>query len=200
MPNAPARLFFRCVQTRPLRVRLWLPYFGRVHLFDLSGWSVIRIRQRFAVVDYSLASNKTRMWIFDTSTGTLIGSNPVRHGDGYNKAQRKIYVRAFSNQDDSNLSSLGVMTGTLPALGGLQKSWPTKRILLLDGQEKKWNSNIRERNIVIHATRGSYSDGCLAMPLADLNTAMLQLAFGGIIYAHYPDAAYAKDSTFLNCK
>ena len=187
-----------CVEKNDLRFRLWVPYFGRVHLVNIPGWMVLRIRQRFAVVDYSRASNTKRMWIFDTSDGTVVGEMEVRHGHGKG-TQKKRYVGAFSNTPHSQLSSLGVLTGTLPALGGLKKKWPSKRILLLEGQENNWNSNVRERDIVIHSTRYSYSHGCLSMPMQNLDNAMWNLAFGGVVFAYYPNAKYNKHSKFMRC-
>ena len=149
-------------------------------------------------MDYSRSSKSTRMWIFDTASGELLKSAPVRHGDGKG-VQSKSYVTAFSNKPGSQLSSLGVLMGTFPAIGGLKKKWPSKKILLLEGQEKGWNDNVRTREIVIHSTNYQYSDGCLSTPIQNLSSFISNLMLGGFIYAHYPSSKYKKDSTFLNC-
>ena len=107
----------------------------------MPGWFVIRMRRRFAVVDYSLSSKKTRMWVLDSSTVKLWHETEVRHRDG-NGTQMISFVDAFSNEPESQLSSLGVILGTVPALGGYHRKWPSHKILLLEGQEKEWNSNL----------------------------------------------------------
>ena len=188
-----------CIEKNKIRLRILLPVLGRIQLPPIPGWIVIRLRQRLAIVDYSLSSTSNRMWIIDTTDGEIISNPLVRHGDGKG-TQRKKKVSQFSNTPKSQLSSLGVILATFPAIGGYSRSWPSKRILLLEGQEKKWNSNIREREIIIHSTTASYSDGCLSMPLKYLDTTMLHLAFGGIIFSYYPKKDYLKHSTFLNCK
>ena len=186
-----------CISSNPVYWGAIAPFIGRFRI-PLPGWMVFRFRRRLAVVDYSRSSKSTRMWIFDTSSGELLKEAPVRHGDGKG-TQKKSYVTAFSNQPGSQMSSLGVLMGTFPAIGGLQKKWPSKKILLLEGQERGWNDNIRTREIVIHSTNYQYSDGCLSTPIQNLSSFITNLAFGGFIYAYYPDSKYKKESKFLNC-
>jgi hypothetical protein len=186
-----------CISSNPVYWGASFPLVGRFRI-PVPGWIVLRFRRRLAVVDYSRSSKSTRMWIFDTSSGELLMSAPVRHGDGKG-TQKKSHVTAFSNMPGSQLSSLGVLMGTFPALGGLKKKWPSKKILLLEGQEKGWNNNVRRREIIIHSTNYQYSDGCLSTPVQNLSSFISNLAFGGFIYAHYPSAKYKKSSSFLNC-
>ncbi|MAA80365.1 MAG: hypothetical protein CL916_14010 [Deltaproteobacteria bacterium] len=186
-----------CISSNPVYWGAIAPVIGRFRI-PVPGWMVLRFRRRLAVVDYSRSSKSTRMWIFDTSSGALLKSAPVRHGDGKG-TQKKSYVTAFSNKPGSQLSSLGVLMGTFPAIGGLKKKWPSKKILLLEGQEKGWNNNIRTREIIIHSTKYQYSDGCLSTPIENLSSFISNLMLGGFIYAHYPSAKYKKSSKFLNC-
>ena len=186
-----------CISSNPVYWGAIAPIIGRFRI-PVPGWMVLRIRRRLAVVDYSRSSKSTRMWIFDTTSGELLKSAPVRHGDGKG-AQSKSYVTAFSNKHGSQLSSLGVLMGTFPAIGGLKKKWPSKKILLLEGQEKGWNDNVRTREIVIHSTNYQYSDGCLSTPIQNLSSFISNLMLGGFIYAHYPSSKYKKESTFLKC-
>ena len=186
-----------CISSNSVYWGAIAPVIGRFRI-PVPGWVVFRFRRRLAVVDYSRSSKSTRMWIFDTSSGELLQSAPVRHGDGQG-TQKKSYVTAFSNKPKSQLSSLGVLMGTFPAIGGLKKKWPSKKILLLEGQEKGWNDNVRTREIVIHSTNYQYSDGCLSTPIEHLFSFISNLALGGFIYAHYPIAKYKKESKFLNC-
>lgn len=186
-----------CLSSNILYVPIGIPHVVDMHL-PVPGWFVLRLRHRFAIVDYSLSSHSKRLWILDSSTGKILQETEVRHGDG-NGSQKKAHVDAFSNTPKSQLSSLGVILGTFPANGGLHSTWPSKHILLLEGQEKEFNSNIRRREIVMHSTTHQYSDGCLSMPLDNLDTSIRHLAYGGIIFSHYPDSTYEQKSRFLGC-
>jgi len=59
---------------------------------------------KLSVIDYSLASTKPRLWIFDLKTGRLLFNELVAHG----KNSGENYATQFSNQLGSLQSSLGL--------------------------------------------------------------------------------------------
>lgn len=103
---------------------------------------------KLTIIDYSLPSNKKRMWLIDMDKKTVDLNTYVSHGA---KSGDKI-AKEFSNKIRSNKSSIGVMkTGkTYTGHKGLS--------LHLYGLEEDFNSNVYRRHVVIHGTQ-YVSDG-----------------------------------------
>jgi hypothetical protein len=113
-------------------------------------------------------------------------------------------ARDFSNQPESNQSSLGfyVTSDAYQGKHGLS--------LRLDGLEKNINDNARERAIVIHgadyATEGfcrsagylGRSQGCPAVPTSISKTIINTLGTGSCLFIYSPDQKYLKKSTLLS--
>lgn len=119
------------------------------------------------IIDFSLSSTTKRMWIIDMNKNKIICNTLVAHG----KNSGEDYAEHFSNQNQSNKSSLGFFaTGEVyQGKHGLS--------LKLDGLEKGINDNARQRAVVIHGAdyvsenfikshnRLGRSQGCPAVPI-----------------------------------
>jgi len=92
------------------------------------------------IIDYTRPSTEKRMWVYDIRTHALLFDEWVSHGRGSGKN----VATAFSNQPDSNMSSLGLFK-TAEAYEG-----HNGYSLRLDGLDRGVNDHARERAIVIH--------------------------------------------------
>jgi hypothetical protein len=152
------------------------------------------------VIDYSLPSVEQRLWVFDLSDGSLLFRELVAHGrnTGDNIATR------FSDSMNSRQSSIGLFVTADTYVGSNGYS------LRLDGLERGFNANARERAIVMHgapyvdaklaATQGRIgrSWGCPALREAVAPQVINTIRGGGVIFSYYPDSNWLKSSRFLN--
>ena len=92
------------------------------------------------IVDFSLPSNKKRLFVMDLKNYKLLFVTYVAHG----KNSGVDFAFYFSNEPESNKSSVGFYT-TLSTYNGSHGY-----SLKLDGFEKGFNDKAQERDIVIH--------------------------------------------------
>lgn len=92
------------------------------------------------VVDLTKSSHAKRMWIIDMLNNELLINTWVSHGHGSGDDM----ATSFSNKIDSHQSSLGFYI-TDDVYNG-----KNGRSLRLDGMDAGFNSNARERAIVVH--------------------------------------------------
>jgi hypothetical protein len=154
------------------------------------------------IIDFTLSSNKERMWIIDLGRLEVIHLGLVAHG----RNSGGEFASSFSNSISSNKSSLGFyITGkTYRGKHGLS--------LYLDGEEPGINDNARARAIVMHGAgyvskdfiteygRLGRSFGCPAIPLRDHDRIINLLAGGSCIYIHSSDRNYHEGSRLLSEK
>jgi hypothetical protein len=119
------------------------------------------------IVDYSLSSKQNRMWVIDLIHNKVLYHSIIAHG----KNSGEDFATNFSNQNESNQSSLGFFATGETYFGKHGLS------LRLDGLEKGINDNARTRAIVIHGAdyvskefikihnRLGRSQGCPALPV-----------------------------------
>lgn len=152
------------------------------------------------IIDLSLASTEKRLWVIDMDNRKILFNDLVAHGknSGDNLAGR------FSNQRNSNMSSLGFyITGsTYSGCHGLS--------LLLDGKDKDYNNNARDRAIVVHGAayvsneyikkygRIGRSFGCPALSLESYQSIINAISGGSCMFIYYPDEDFIKKSNVLN--
>ena len=147
---------------------------------------------RAAVLDFTAHSSTPRFHRIDRSSGRVLQSFRVAHGQGSEGSRNDGRAELFSNVPDSNASSLGLYrtaeTYVSEAYGGLA--------MRMDGLSPT-NSNARARFIVIHAAkymepeswegkkagRPGLSDGCFVFSRADRDTVVSNLQGGALIYA-----------------
>lgn len=152
------------------------------------------------VIDYSLPSVERRLWVFDLTAGTLLFRELVAHGrnTGDNMATR------FSDAMNSRQSSIGLFVTADTYVGGNGYS------LRLDGLERGFNANARDRAIVMHgapyvdaklaATQGRIgrSWGCPALRETVARQVIDTIRGGSVLFSYYPDSNWLKSSRFLN--
>jgi len=152
------------------------------------------------LVDFSLPSDKERMWVFNIETGKLLYNSLVAHGR--NSGDK--LASHFSNLPGSYTSSLGFyITGDIyQGKHGLS--------LYLDGLEKGINDKARERAIVIHGAdyvtknfiqqngRLGRSLGCPALPPHLTREVINTIKGGTCLFIYVPDKSYLTNSPILN--
>ncbi|MCH4821700.1 murein L,D-transpeptidase catalytic domain family protein [Gramella lutea] len=152
------------------------------------------------VIDFNLSSKKKRMWILNMETNDVIFNTFVAHG----KNTGVEFAKNFSNTPESHKSSLGFyVTGeTYYGKNGLS--------LFIDGMEKKFNSNARDRYVVIHGAdytepefinrvgRLGRSYGCPAVPNKIAKELIHKIKGKSVVYIHKNDKNYLENSELLN--
>lgn len=152
------------------------------------------------IVDFSLSSAKKRMWIMDMATNKVLFHTYVTHG----KNTGGEMATKFSNTVNSLQSSLGffVTAETYYGRNGLS--------LFIDGMEEGFNSNARERYVVIHGSdyatpefierigRLGRSYGCPAVPRKLTQEIIDTIKEGSCLFISHPNKNYLQNSKYLN--
>lgn len=152
------------------------------------------------LIDFSKSSNTKRLWIIDMNTKTILYNTLVAHG----RNSGNEYATAFSNESNSNKSSLGFYATGEIYIGKHGTS------LRLDGLEKGINHNARRRAVVMHAAdyvsenfikqheRLGRSLGCPALP-NNLNKEIVKLIQGkSCLFIYYPSKKYTASSKLIS--
>lgn len=172
-------------------------YKGYLHLLinnKLNNANVLTI------ADYSQSCNNKRLYVIDIVNMQLLYNTYVSHGknSGYE------FANSFSNEQDSNKSSIGFLITGETYFGKYGTA------LRLDGIEKNINHNVRKRDIVLHgsnfvneqriALRGSIarSLGCPAIPKKEHIGIIQNIKDGSCFFIFHPSKTYAKKSKILN--
>ena len=156
-------------------------------------------KQILTIIDFSLSSKKERMWVMDMAKNKILYHTVVSHG----KNTGSEFATKFSNIKNSKQSSLGFfITGeTYFGKNGLS--------LFIDGMEKQFNSNARERYVVIHGAsyanhsaiknlgRLGRSYGCPALPTAISQEIIDLIKNKSVLYIYSDDKNYAKNSKMI---
>ncbi|GGG29999.1 murein L,D-transpeptidase catalytic domain family protein [Hymenobacter glacieicola] len=155
-------------------------------------------KQLLTVVDFGLPSTQKRLWVLDLANKQVKFHTLVAHGhnSGENMATN------FSNENESNMSSLGfyVTQGEYTGKHGLS--------LKLQGVDEGYNTNALARSVVMHGAEYVSEDfirqygrlgrslGCPALPM-DQKDAIIE-AVGGqtCLFLNGPDTQYS--SKYLN--
>lgn len=172
-------------------------YLGYIDL-KLSGHLNLE-KEVLTIVDFRISSKKERLWVIDLKSKIILHHTLVAHGE----ASGKEYALDFSNEFNSHKSSLGfyITEETYVGKNGLS--------LRLRGLERGFNTNARERYVVIHgadyATK-SYlnengalgnSEGCPAVPMGEHLT-IIEITKGGTcLFLYFPDDAYLQKSNYM---
>lgn len=152
------------------------------------------------VIDFNLSSTKKRMWILNMDSQEVVFNTFVAHGRNTGGE----FAKNFSNKQNSHQSSLGFyVTGeTYFGKNGLS--------LFIDGMEKGFNTNARERYVVIHGAayaepefikrvgRLGRSYGCPAVPNKIAKELIHKIKGKSVVYIHKNDENYFKNSAYLN--
>jgi hypothetical protein len=157
-------------------------------------------KEYLTIVDFSLSSNKERLWIIDLKNKDILFHTLVAHGRNTGEE----YAANFSNLPNSFMSSIGFyVTGEIyNGKHGVS--------LRLDGQEKEFNSQARQRAVVMHgadyvskdfikkAGRLGRSLGCPAVPVEIHKEVINTLADKTCLFVYHPDKVYEEKSSLKN--
>ncbi|RYD71196.1 MAG: murein L,D-transpeptidase catalytic domain family protein, partial [Sphingobacteriales bacterium] len=144
------------------------------------------------------SSKQKRLWVIDIEKKDVLYNTYVSHG----KRSGNEYAKQFSNRQDSNMSSPGfyVTKETYTGKHGLS--------LKLDGLDEGFNTNARERCIVMHGAEYASestieklgflgrSEGCPAIPVELHEAIISQVAGKTCIFVNAPVGNYK--SAYLN--
>jgi hypothetical protein len=165
----------------------------------LEEKSVIR-PEVITIIDFSLPSDKERLWVLDLIQKKVLFRCLVSHG----RNSGELMAENFSNTPGSNASSPGFYTTGETYIGKHGLS------LTLDGLEMGINDKARARAIVIHGAdyvssdfvrnhgRLGRSQGCPAVP-AELSKEIIQTIKGGsCLFIYVPKTSYTSNSPIIN--
>jgi hypothetical protein len=151
------------------------------------------------IIDFSLPSDKERLWVLDLLNGKVLFHCLVSHG----RNSGGLTAVSFSNVPGSNASSPGFYTTGETYYGKHGLS------LMLDGLEEGINDNARRRSIVMHGAdyvsddfirrygRLGRSYGCPAVPV-ELNKEIIETIKGGsCLFIYIRETSYASDSSII---
>lgn len=157
-------------------------------------------KQVLTVIDYSLPSNKQRMWVFDMRSERLLYNTYVAHGRNSGSNNTPSH---FSNTHSSKQSSLGTYITKDTYIGHKGYS------LNLEGLDKGFNDNAYERRVVVHGAwyvdpdfikksgRAGLSWGCPAISQALAKPVINTIKNGSVIFAYFPDKKFLSNSGYL---
>lgn len=167
---------------------------------NLLGSGKLKNDSVISIIDFSLSSDKKRLFVIDLKNHQILFNTYVSHGknSGVENAD------AFSNERDSYKSSLGfyITSGTYLGKHGYS--------LRLEGEEKGINDNALSRGIVMHGAsyvnedfvkqRGyiGRSQGCPAIPEAIHKEIIQKIKDGSCLFIYSPDQFYITHSSIIN--
>ncbi|RAK66808.1 murein L,D-transpeptidase catalytic domain family protein [Hymenobacter edaphi] len=149
-------------------------------------------RQLLAVADFDLPSTEKRLWVLDLDKKAVLFHTLVAHG--HNSGEN--VATTFSNQNESNMSSLGFYVTDAEYVGKHGRS------LKLDGQDLGFNDNARERAVVMHGAEYVSEDfikqngrlgrslGCPALPMDQYAQIIDTLGKGACLFLNGNDPSY----------
>jgi len=155
-------------------------------------------KQLLTVVDFELPSTKKRLWVLDLAAKQVKFHTLVAHG--HNSGEN--IATSFSNQNESNMSSLGFYVTQDEYIGKHGRS------LKLDGVDEGFNTNALTRSVVMHGAdyvsedfirqygRLGRSLGCPALPMDQKDEIIEAVNGGTCLFLNGSDQSYS--SKYLN--
>ncbi|RBQ03288.1 murein L,D-transpeptidase catalytic domain family protein [Pedobacter miscanthi] len=166
--------------------------------YNMKYSGLLHSKSILTIADFDQESCKKRLYIIDLANKKLVMNTWVAHGQ--NSGGDK--PSAFSNNINSNQSSLGFyLTGEI-------YYGKHGRSLKLDGMDVGFNSNARERSIVVHGAsyvsqqsidqlgRLGRSQGCPAVPAKLADKVINTISDHTVLFINNSDQLY--NSAFLN--
>lgn len=151
------------------------------------------------IIDYSRPSTERRLWVIDLKRNRVLFNTWVSHG----KNSGRVVPTAFSNQNGSLKSSLGVFVTGETYMGGNGYS------LRMKGLEPGINDNAYSRDIVIHGAWYATGDvakrygqlgrswGCPAVSQKVAKPLIDTIRDDTVVLAWYPDSRWLKQSSWV---
>jgi hypothetical protein len=159
-------------------------------------------KEFLTVIDFRKSSTEKRFWTIDLRNKTVKFHSLVAHG----KNTGEDVARNFSNVAGSNMSSLGFYVTGERYVGKHGLS------MFIDGQDKGFNDNARNRAVVLHGAdyvseefvqrigRLGRSQGCPALPVDLTPKVVNELEGGTCLFIYYPNAKYEEKTNLLDVK
>lgn len=152
-----------------------------------------------SICDFSLSSNKKRLWVIDLESKKVVYNSLVAHGSGTGEE----FAEYFSNTESSHQSSLGfyITENTYQGKNGYS--------LRLIGMDKGYNDAAWSRAIVMHGAdyvsedfakqhkRIGRSWGCPAVPKELAPEIINTIKENTCLFIYYPDETYLQSSEWL---
>jgi hypothetical protein len=152
----------------------------------------IRNTSVLSIVDFSLPSNKKRLFVIDMANGRLLFNTLVAHG----RNSGGLMATRFSNRSNSLMSSLGFYLTGEAFIGQHGYS------LRLEGIERGWNDHVHRRAIIMHPADYvseehirqwgflGRSEGCPAIPQELDQPIINQIKGGSCLFVFAPNKGY----------
>ena len=149
-----------------------------------------------SIIDFSLPSNKKRLFVIDMINGRLLFNTFVAHG----RNSGGLMATRFSNRTNSLMSSLGFYLTGDPFIGQHGYS------LRLEGIEPGWNDHANRRAIIMHPADYvsedhirqwgllGRSEGCPAIPRELDQPIIDEIKGGSCLFLYAPNKTYLKRS------
>jgi hypothetical protein len=166
--------------------------------YNMKYSGLLHAKSVLTIADFDQESSKKRLYIIDLASKKLVLNTWVAHGQN-SGGDKPSY---FSNNINSNQSSLGFyLTGEI-------YYGKHGRSLKLDGMDQGFNSNARERSIVVHGAsyvsqksidqlgRLGRSQGCPAVPAKLADQVINTISDRTVLFINNSDQQY--NSSFLN--
>ena len=157
-------------------------------------------KELFSIIDFTKDCNSKRFYTIDLEKMKIVYYTYVAHG----KKSGERMATSFSDAVESNKSSIVFYITGNTYNGGNGYS------LILNGDEKGYNSNLAKRSVVVHAADYANEDyiarngrmgrslGCPALPENIYKQVIETIKEKTMIFAYYNDAKYLKTSKYLN--
>ncbi len=172
--------------------------YGMIGYSKLEDKSLVK-KEILTIIDFTLSSTEKRMWVLDMKNHTVLYNTLVAHG----KNTGGEFASKFSNKVNSLQSSLGFyVTGeTYFGKNGLS--------MFIDGQEAKFNSNARDRYVVVHGADYATKDfvnrvgrlgrsyGCPAVPAALTKDIIETIKDRSVLFIYSSDKNYNANSSMI---
>lgn len=181
-----------------------LPF--NVFKYALVGYYTLRMQGKLndknllSIIDFTKPSTEKRFYTIDLEQHIVKFFTYVSHG----KNTGEDIAKSFSNTVHSNQSSLGFYVTAETYVGSKGYS------LKLDGMEKGYNDNMRQRAVVMHDAeyvseywikrygRLGRSQGCPALPKEISKEVIDAIKGHTAIFAYFNDENYLTTSRYLN--
>lgn len=172
---------------------------GMTGFYNLKNRGLVK-KNILSIVDFQKSSTNKRLWVIDLKNSTVLFHTLVAHGKNTGEDQ----AIKFSDIPNSYMSSLGFYQTRETYIGKHGLS------LVLDGLDKGFNANAKDRSIVMHGAeyvceefiqsngRLGRSQGCPAVPPKEHKAIIQAVEGGSILYVYYPSSNYR--SIYLNRK
>ncbi len=168
--------------------------------YALKGFDRINKKKEIiTIIDFTQSSREKRLFTIDLKKEELLYNERVTHG--INSGEE--YADDFSNIEGSKKTSIGFYLTAETYNGKYGYS------LKLDGLDKRYNSNARERYIVVHGAKFAnpnvvdeigmlgWSWGCPAVRTAISERLINAIKGGSVLFHYYSDRDYLQASKYL---